>query len=69
MMSKLLQRGEELGRAAQKRRIDSTAAHLRELLSGNRVDAEETRILVSGRSLLGRWLVDPGLRFLAGDGR
>jgi hypothetical protein len=67
MMGNLVRRGEELARAAQARRIGQVSARLKELLSGVSIETEEARVLVSGRGLLKRWLIDPQLRFLAGD--
>jgi hypothetical protein len=67
MMSDLLRRGAELARAAQRRRVEAVAARLREILRGVSIEAEEARVLVSGKGLLKRWLIDPRLRFLAGD--
>jgi len=69
MMSALLKRGEELARAAQVQRVRQVAGRLKELVRGISIETEETRVIVSGRALLKRWLIDPQLRFLAGDRR
>jgi hypothetical protein len=36
------------------------------LFGSGAVDFEETRVLVRGRGMIKRWLIDPGLRFFAG---
>ena len=69
MMSALLKRGEELARAAQVQRVRQVAGRLKELVRGISIETEEARVIVSGRGLLKRWLIDPQLRFLAGDRR
>ena len=66
-MSQLLKCGEELARAAQGERTRRIASRLKHLLGGVGIEVEEARVLVSGRGLLRRWLVDPQLRFLTGD--
>lgn len=67
MMSELLKRGEELAREAQVRRVTQVAGRLKELVRGISIETDEARVIVSGRGLLKRWLIDPQLRFLAGD--
>ena len=69
MMSALLKRGEELARAAQVQRVRQVAGRLKELVRGVSIETDEARVIVSGRGLLKRWLIDPQLRFLAGDRR
>jgi hypothetical protein len=69
MMSGLLKRGEELVRTAQAGRIEQIAGRLRDLVRGGSIETGEARVIVSGRGLLKRWLIDPQLRFLAGDRR
>lgn len=64
MMRGLERRGHALGRELQMRRVRQTAARLRELLRGARVDEDDARIIVSGRGLVRRWLGDPQLRFV-----
>ena len=67
MMSELLKRGDALARAAQTKRIEQIGARLKELVRGVSIETDEARVIVSGRGLLKRWLIDPQLRFLAGD--
>jgi hypothetical protein len=67
MMGDLLRRGEQLARAAQRRSVGEISARLKELMSGVSIEVDEARVMVSGRGLLKRWLIDPQLRFLAGD--
>ena len=67
MMSELLKRGEELAREAQVQRVTQVAGRLKELVRGISIETDEALVIVSGRGLLKRWLIDPQLRFLAGD--
>ena len=67
MMSELLKRGEELAREAQVQRVTQVAGRLKELVRGISIETDEARVIVSGRGLLKRWLIDPQLCFLAGD--
>jgi len=67
MMAKLVTRGDALARAAQAKRIEQIGARLKELVRGVSIETDEARVIVSGRGLLKRWLIDPQLRFLAGD--
>jgi hypothetical protein len=69
MMGELLKRGEDLARAAQVRRVGQIAARLKELVRGVSIQTDEAQVIVSGQRLLKRWLIDPQLRFLAGDRR
>lgn len=66
MMSDLLSRGERLAQEAQRRKIADVAAQLRAILGSASVAVEEARVLVSGRGIIKRWLIDPSLRFLTG---
>ena len=66
MMEALLSRGERLAIEAQRRRIAEVAAQYRAILGNSSVEVEEARVLVRGRGIIKRWLIDPSLRFLAG---
>ena len=66
MMSELLSRGERLAREAQRRKVVEVAAQLRGMLGSTAIEVEEARVLVRGRGIIKRWLIDPSLRFLAG---
>lgn len=65
-MEKLIERGEQLARDAQARQVKRVAEQLRSLFGGAAVDVEEARVIVSGRGIIKRWLIDPSLRFLTG---
>jgi hypothetical protein len=66
MMSDLLSRGERLAIEAQRRKVAEVAAHLRAMLGSSTIEVDEARVLVRGRGIIKRWLIDPSLRFLAG---
>ena len=66
MNSRMLRRGEEIARAAQRRRVQQVAAYLRNVLGSASIEVEEARVLVRGRGIVKRWLIDPSLRFLSG---
>jgi predicted NBD/HSP70 family sugar kinase len=65
MMEKLLDRGQALAGDAQQRKLAEVAGQLRAMF-GNAVEIEGDRVLVSGRGIMKRWLIDPSLRFLGG---
>ena len=69
MTGKLLQRAEAIAQDKQKRTIDAVAQRLRDLLKSASVEIEGSRIILRGKGLLKRWLIDPDLRFLAGTFR
>jgi hypothetical protein len=62
----MLRRGEQIARAAQRRRVRQVADHLRAVLGSASIEVEEARVLVRGRGIVKRWLIDPSLRFLSG---
>lgn len=66
MMERLLKRGDDIAREAQRRGIERVADRLRQRFGAGSVQTDEARVLVSGRGLIRRWLIDPSLRFLAG---
>jgi hypothetical protein len=68
MMSDILARGEILARRAQQRTIRAIADRLNALTQAS-VQVEEARVLVTGRGLIKRWLIDPELRFLSRDSK
>ena len=61
-MARLTRRAEANARARQRSTIGRLAENLRAL--GIHVEAGADQIVVSGRGLGRRWLVDPALRFL-----
>ena len=65
-MERLIARGDELVRQAQARQVERVAGQLRALFGSAAVDVEDARVLVSGRGIIKRWLIDPSLRFLSG---
>ena len=67
MMERLLQRGEELAREAQRRGLQRVAQKLKELLRGAAIEIGEAQVLVSGRGIVKRWLINPALRFFSGE--
>ena len=66
MTAELMRRGEEIARERQRETLTRVAGNLEALLGDGAVEIEDTRVLVRGRGLIRRWLVDPALRFLAG---
>ena len=65
-MNGLMKRAETLARRAARRKAREAAAYLQGLLRGATVDVEDMRVVVTGRSLLKRWLGDARLRFIGG---
>ena len=66
MMERLMRRGEQLAREAQSRQAGRVARALRMLFGSGAVTVEEAQVLVSGRGIIKRWLLDLSLRFLGG---
>lgn len=66
MMEKLVSRGQQLARDAEAVQVRRIARALRVLFGSAAVSVEETRVLVSGRGIFKRWLLEPGLRFFGG---
>jgi len=66
-MEKLLKRGEEIARVAQRRQVQRVARRLRALFGEASVDVLETQVLVRRRGIVKRWVYDPSLRFLGGE--
>jgi hypothetical protein len=62
----MLRRGEEIARAAQRRKVREVADYLGAVLGSASIEVEEARVLVRGRGIVKRWLIDPSLRFLSG---
>jgi hypothetical protein len=65
MMEKLIGRGEELARGAQQARLSGIAGKLKAMLGEASVEIEESQLVITGRGIIKRWLIDPSLRFLA----
>jgi len=64
MMTALTRRAEALARQRQAAKLREIADRLRTLVGEGAVEVEEARVLVRGRGLIKRWLIDPTLRFL-----
>lgn len=69
MMNKLIARGKAVARQAQAARVQRVATHLSSVLGSSAVEAREAQVLVRGKGIIKRWLIDPSLRFLAGDSK
>lgn len=68
MIDALRKRGEAIAGARQRQKLQAVAEKLRAMFGAGAVQVEETRVFVSGRGLVRRWLLEPGLRFL-GDSK
>ena len=64
MMEKLLARAEQIARTAQSNRIEAIAKSATEELAGLSITTTATSVVIRGKKLLERWLLDPALRFL-----
>ena len=64
MMTALKRRAETLAREAQAAKVRQAAERLKALFGEAAIQVEEARVLVRGRELIKRWLIDPSLRFL-----
>jgi hypothetical protein len=64
MMRNLARRGEELARGAQRRKVAEVARQMAGLFGRGAVEVEEARVLVRGKGMIKRSLIDPRLRFL-----
>ena len=67
MIDNLQKHGEALARDRQRINVQSVAAELRAMFGSAAVEVEEARVLVRGRGMIKRWLIDPSLRFLSGQ--
>ena len=65
MMEALMRRGEILAAAEERRQARQLAARLKTVLGQGSVEAIGADVVVSGRGVLKRWVIDPGLRFLS----
>jgi hypothetical protein len=66
MMTNLVKRGEQIASGQQRRTVQAVAQRLRAIFGSAAVEIEEARVVVRGRGLVKRWLVDPSLRFVSG---
>jgi hypothetical protein len=67
MIERMIARAEQLAQDAQQRRLQQVARQLRAIFGSAAIEVEEARVLVRGRGIVKRWLIDPSLRFLAGS--
>ena len=65
-MERIMERAERIAEAAVQRKVAATAGRLRERLGEAAVEIEEARVVMRGRWIVKRWLIDPSLRFLGG---
>jgi hypothetical protein len=66
MIERMIARAEQLAQDTQQRRLQQVARQLRAIFGSAAIEVEEARVLVRGRGIVKRWLIDPSLRFLAG---
>jgi len=66
MFTTLVRRAETLARAKRDEKLRAVAQQLASLFGSGAIEVEEARVLVRGRGIIKRWLIDPSLRFLAG---
>jgi hypothetical protein len=64
MMGALIRRADEIAHGAQQAKVLAVATRLKTLLGEAAVEAEDRRVVVRGRGIIRRWLIEPGLRFL-----
>jgi hypothetical protein len=64
MMEKLLARAEQVAGAAQASRIEAIAKAAAEEIGGVSVTKTATGVVLRGKHLFERWLIDPALRFI-----
>jgi hypothetical protein len=69
MMDLLMARGERLAQDRLRLKTGQVAEQLRSIFGSAAVEVEEARVLVRGRGIIKRWLIDPSLRFLVGGFR
>jgi len=65
-MENIIARGGELARDLRERQVRAVAQRLRTAFGDRAVEVEQERVLVRGKGITKRWLIDPSLRFLAG---
>lgn len=64
-MRELQRRADQLAQAQRRRAIRRIADDLSGKVRGAVVEAAPNEVVLRGKGLLARWLVDPGLRFIA----
>lgn len=66
MMGNLVRRIEDLARTRQRDRVRQVADLLKAIFGSAAIEVDGARVLVRGRGMIKRWLIDPSLRFLSG---
>jgi hypothetical protein len=69
MMARMMRWAERRARDEARQAAVRMAERVRDTIQGASVEAREAQVIVSGRGLVRRWLIDPELRFLARDGQ
>ena len=64
-MDSLIDRAELLAAAEQRRQVQRLASRLKDMLGEGSVATDGAQVVVRGRGLIKRWLLDPRLRFLS----
>ncbi|MEO6433415.1 MAG: hypothetical protein ABIO29_05510 [Sphingomicrobium sp.] len=67
MSGQWMRRVEAVAEARRRAVVKRLAIRLSQTLRGASVAVEEARVVVTGKGLVKRWLIDPELRFLSGD--
>jgi len=67
MMTRLMTRAEQLARNAREQQVQRIAERLRSVFRDRAVEAGQEQVRINGRGILKRWLIEPSLRFLAGE--
>lgn len=69
MMTAAIKRAGEIARLRQVEAVRRVAERARAVVGDAAVAIEDIRVVLRGGGLVRRWLGDPRLRFLSGDGR
>jgi hypothetical protein len=64
-MQRLVERGERIAAQAKSAAVERMVAQFRDQVRGIAIETGSGEIILRGRRLLARWLVDPALRFAA----
>ena len=65
-MRQLEKRGRELARARELRALERLVEVLMQDYPGARIEADQSRVRMSGAGIVKRWLTESSLRFVAG---
>jgi hypothetical protein len=64
MLANLLRRGEQLANEVTQKKVAEVAGRLRSTFGAAAISIEDSRVVISGRGVIRRWLTDPALRFI-----